>query len=601
MDGEMLGLKPAIMIAPLLLGSALFIGCKSTPSQTVNPFDLAETERERDLLDRPVDGASRPRAARSRGEEGVEFMVPSADDKFSKTIDGNPSDWNMSRAREFAQQRFVEVGAEVWKGPQDSSFKVAIDADESYLYFFIEVTDDVVLNEPPGSPADGIIIWLRDPRLDGLTKTLPSTFVENQQIKTETAIVFSPDGRFARYGSDDPIVSQSVFAAASRTPRGYALEVALGMSVLPQVAAMPMTEVAFRIEVLDGDNEARPGIDKHLSMLPDGDEDVPRFAIYDLPGWLPHHDIKTPPPRLDALGLWQISTEGWNFRSLEFVVPNWRVLEQLDPVEASLSERQGLPEVCRANRNAVQVLEAYQSSTGAHRVALAMCGTPSQSGRCAAGARSQLVWIHMTPEHRGDPNEVPWNVQGAIEVFEEPLSQCITQGLSGEPYFFGFSTFPIPVISPSVWAVGWHKEEDNRLLKVQESGVVFVDPSSTEKRVGAARTHQRSSAKDERILRENRVYLTPIDDVDGLDLCEIERIEEQSCQDFDRGCVPRERGRETLTFIRTWNPGKKVFEPYLLSRHQRCTGRTTFRDIEGYKLLHVNQRLGLLPSPRTGR
>ncbi|MFU8802402.1 MAG: hypothetical protein ACNA8W_01205 [Bradymonadaceae bacterium] len=578
----------------VLLSLSPQLGCKSSP--TINPFDLPDDTRDRDLLDDPV--ARGPGGAhRVNAEDGVEFMMPAASEEFTKEIDGNPKDWDMSRARTFAHERFVEVGAEAWRGPEDASFQVAIDADESFLYFFIEVTDDVLLNEPPHSPADGIVIWLRDPRLDDLSKSLPESFRENQRIKTETAIVFSPDGRFSRYGSDEPIVSQSVFAAASRTRKGYALEVALGMSILPQIAAMPMTEVAFRIEVLDGDNPDRPGVDKHLSMLPlSDDDDSPRYALFDLPGWLPHHTVASAPARLDALGVWAIGSDGWNFESIEFVVPNWRVLEDFRHVEKALEDRGGLPEICRATRNEIDVVEVYQSSTAAHRIALAVCGTPSQGARCASGARSQAVWIHLTPQARGNPNEVPWEVQSAIEIFDEPLRQCTSGGAGDDAHYSGFSLYPMTVISPSVWAVGWNKKEQTRNERRRESGVVFVDPQSSAKRVGALKTHQRSSKKDERFLRESRIYLTPIDNVEGLDICEVERIEEQSCTDFDQGCLTHERGRETLTYIRTWSPEKKVFEPYLLSRHNRCTARTTFGDIDGYKLLHVNQRIGLLPT-----
>jgi hypothetical protein len=601
LDGKMTRQKTFAFVpalAALLVSVCGATGCKSGPTPTIDPFEQVESDRGADILDRHSSPTTRARAVRARSDDGVEYMMPTAGEELGKTIDGTPSDWDLSRARSFAHERFVEVGAEVWKGPSDASFRVAIDADDSYVYFFIEVTDDVALNQPPQSPADAVIIWLRDPQLDRLGRILPETLRTNQLIKTETAIIFSPDGRFARYGSDDPIVSQSVFAAGTRTPTGYALEIAFGMSALPQVAEMPMQEIAFRVEVLDGDNPSRPGVEKHLSMLPQTDEDTARYALFDLPGWLPHHAIKNPPPRVDALGAWVIGPDGWDFRNIEFVVPNWRVLDHLEPVRATLTDRQGLPELCRALRNEVRLLEAYQATSGNHRVILAMCGTPPDGNRCPQAARSQLMWIHMTPEGRGNPDELNWQVQSTIEVFEEPLNQCTSQPVEGAAYFHGFSTNPLPMVNPSVWAVGWNSRQQTPLYRLEESGVIFVDPQSSSKRVGAVRTHQRSSAKDERTLRNSRVFLTALDQTDGLDLCEVEHIEEQSCEDVDRGCVTRERRRETLTHIRTWNPSKRIFEPYLLTRHPQCTGRTTYGDVDGFKLLHVNDRIGLLPGGR---
>ncbi|MBA2664180.1 MAG: hypothetical protein H0U74_17950 [Bradymonadaceae bacterium] len=577
----------ALALVPALL---LFSACKSTP--TVNPFDSVDQKStEADLLDEPVVVVSREQSARARQPRPSEtaVMMPEAPDDLTRQIDGDPADWDLSKARAFNQKQYVESGAEFWTGAADASFRIAAHSDEGYLYFFVEVTDDQVITRSPQAPMDAVVIWLRDPRLERLLASLPANFRRNEVLRSETAITITPDGKIARFGSGPPLDPSVVIAAASPRANGYNIEIAIKLEVLPQVGAIPLSEIAFRVEVLDGDDEARKGPQTHLSMLPETGDDSPRYALLGVE-LLPHRPLTGQMPRVDALGAWELVAAGWQFKSLETTSGHWTIMEDLKSTQEAVTDTSALPEACRQQRNDVSLLEAFQSANGQTRVGLFMCGPNPDTGRCPNTARTDLVWVHMVPESGA------WSVRRAISVFDEPLAQCVFKGADGEPVHQGFSMFPVSALSPSRWAVGWSSRHHLRDERIEETGVNFVDPQSSSGRVGQVRTARSSSMRERRTVQRSQVFLTQIDDVAGLDICEVETSEDQECTNFDTGCRTHPHGTSVQTLIKTWNPKAIRFESYLQTKHARCTSSTRFEQVDGFMLIHANQRLGLIPT-----
>lgn len=75
------------------------------------------------------------------------------------TIDGNLTDWSDVQGLTMDQEKFFFVGqgmsSSKWNGPQDLSATFKVQWDEQFVYFAVEVVDDVVV-EPHGSLAPGV-------------------------------------------------------------------------------------------------------------------------------------------------------------------------------------------------------------------------------------------------------------------------------------------------------------------------------------------------------------------------------------------------------------------------------------------------------------
>lgn len=560
-------------------------------SSTVDPFAVADEDEARtSLLDEPS-SRERPRQSRTQASDEASFEVALADSQPRRTIDADPGDWDLSDLRRFDTERHVVEGARHWDGPQDASFAVAVDSDESHVYFWIEVVDDVVISSSAARPLDAVVIWLRDPALEDLLRSLPEALRDNLQISAEMAIAITPDGEFERYDSYDELTPNSVFAAAARTDDGYRVEVALALEALPYVNSLPLEDLAFRIDILDTDDGSSNNPQTHLTMLPRSRGDAPRFAVFDTGGLRPVLAPRNAAPRFDALGIWQQGSGGWEFETLEYISPRWRVLEDLQHVASEVVDQERLPEICTGSDQAMWLVEVYESSNRRQRVALVLCGTDAPRGQCRSGSETQLVWAGMRAESQDS-----WIIDRAFTVFDAPLSQCPFEAPSGQVFYHGFSMLPLDVVGPTVWGIGWHMRTEQRREIEESAGIFFVDPRSANFIVGDTPLRRLRVQANSRTINTSRVYLTDISEDGNMDICELALIDEQRCSSFNEDCVTREGGLESLTHIKTWDEPSNRFLDFMLHRHRNCRGNLTFADMQGYKILLIENRLGLLPT-----
>lgn len=597
--------SPQLTLSLSVLAGCLAIlswtgGCSSSKASTIDPFSMADEARSpADLLDEPQAAARSQRGTGRRGSPGAgraQFSVPQAAAEPARQIDATPQGWDLSQLRHFDQRFNLVEGVGAWRGTEDASFSVAVEFDESHLYFWIQVQDDQIIRSHPSTPLEGVLIWLGDPGLDGLFDSLPENLVNQLSPLSHSAILISPDGQFGRYG-DGPIPSDnSVHVATAYTDTGYIVEAAFSLEAFALLTELPLNEVAFRVEILDTDDPQSPSYQKRLSMFPPRDDGKPRYALLDVEGLLPLVSPVEGPPRADALGVWRQSRDGWRFETMEYVSPHWEVIEDLQAAAAQVVDRGPLPTVCTGPDKAMWLVEAYESIAGNQRVALILCGTDNLSAFCPANAVTQLVWTAMK-----SIDDDAWVIDQVQELFPEPLGQCPFQSRAAQPYFHSFSMLPLGVIGPTVWGIGWHMQQQASHRNLERAGVYFVDPRSEHFIVGDLPLRHIADHGPNRTRHDSRVYLTDLNDDDAMDLCEIELVQDQYCPSSDQPCETRERGREVLTHIKTWVDSEYRFEDYLLHRHDRCRGSTTFAEISGYKVLLVEKRLGLIRSARSPR
>ncbi|WP_158542433.1 sugar-binding protein [Lujinxingia litoralis] len=582
--------------ALLLAAGALTLlnACGGAPPVSVDPFAIAESERQRtDILDAPTQ-APRRAVERPTAEPDELYMIPEASAQTSRTIDAVPEGWDLSKLRAFDTRTNLIAGSGRWTGPEDASFKATVDADEGFIYFWVEVSDDVLVDSHPQDLLDGVVISLRDPQLDTLLNSLPATLRNTLEARADAAFAITPSGQIARYRSSHPLDARDVQAATRQTEGGYVLEVALGMGALPYIAAMPLGDIAFRIEVLDTDDARATRPEKHLSMFPSGDDQAPLFAVFDTGGLLPREAPQAGPPRFDALGAWHRGDQGWRFQPFEYIPQTWRVIEDLRQVAGQVIDKDPLPRICTAADREMWLVEVYEDRARNNRIALVLCGSAATNARCPNDATTQLVWAHMRPE-----DDQMWRIDRSFEVFETPLNQCPFERAGDGPLYSNFSLLPLNVIDAAMWAVGWQMRHDLPRQLRHESGIVFIDSRASSPNVGNVQLARVDAANTARTLASSRVYLANLDDVEGYDICEIEELDNQQCQGFQQGCETTARGSERIPHVKTWAPEAHRFERYLLTNHPNCRASTGFDTIEGFKILQVGNRLGLLPTPKS--
>lgn len=579
-------------IFPLgLLGLGLLVfqvaGCASN-QPVVDPFELADgSEESVTLLDEPIPTPTERRSPRRI--EG-DYHVSAASSQPARSINADPNDWDLSDLRWFEGAQFVEEGRRAWRDKDDASFGVAVDADESHLYFWIEVIDDVIVDSDPQNPLDGVVIWLRDPGLVELLDTMPTTLRNRVSLRPETAIVITPRGEVARYGSATALPPGAVHVAtAPIRSEGYVVEVAISLEVFPLLKNLPIEEVAFRVEMLDSDEVGLSEPAKRLSMLPRAEGGSARFALYSTPGLRPAISPDVGPPRYDALGLWQLQRDRWVYRSFEYHSPGWRVMEDLREVASGVVNREALPAICTGSGNAMWLVEAYQATRGGQRVALVLCGTDTERS-CPASARSQLVFTSIVEEQPGE-----WRIEETHNVFPEDLRQCPFSGSDRQRVYSGFSLLPLDVVGSSLWGVGWHLRVDENRDYQREAGVYIVDPQAPSFRVGHTQLKRVGATGTRRWENHSQVFMIPLQEGDErMGVCEIEVAQDLECRRFNEQCEPLPRGREVLTHVKNFNPERRRFEEVFLRPHPRCRPSLQMEEIGGFEIFLVEDRLGLL-------
>lgn len=577
-------------------------GCSGSQPE-VDPYEAAEDGEEEsestegdssesgdsdELLDADVGGSGSRRQTSWGGD--ISFSVDEPPAEPSKEIDGEFDDWETSFKTFEGRSRLVE-GEQFWDGASDASMRVAAKPGRGYLYFAVEVTDDRIIDAESVDPfADGVVLWLRDPGLVELRGMLPESFREGESFQTELGILFTPDGQYWRRGDRGNLYREGIDAATKKTDSGYQVEVALQLGTLRQLSELPLRQVAFRVELIDGDEPERRGVQTTMTTIQPGSDGEPRWALLDLPGWLPHAPLQGGPPREGALGRWQMKEGSWTFESFEVVPSRWRLLRDSSSFEDLLNDGDVLGEVCSEARNSRRLVEGFEDRRGRHRVALVICGTRASDGECPDDATTRLFWVHL--KSGGDA----WSLEKALPVTDAPLEQCADEPSGDAGYHHDFSFTPLEMMGPTMWAVGWFWTAESESASDRKSGVWFLNTEKEKPNVGRAQTYRREAESDERTVAESHVYLTRVDDVEGWDICEVERISEQECSGLNEECEPEPHGQSATTHIRMWRPEQGTFERYVMSKHRNCRTSFDFSQREAYMLFHRQQRLGLIAS-----
>ncbi|QDG50135.1 hypothetical protein FIV42_05115 [Persicimonas caeni] len=581
----------AVVLALLVLAAAAS-ACSTSNTKGIDPFAAADEEEPADMLDAPVERrTTAPRTAGAATANEAVLMLPDPPAEKSKKIDAEVDDWSRSKARKFGQKEHVVEGEQFWTGGPDASFRVGVDSDAGHVYFWVDVRDDKVIDAASEDVmADGVILWLRDPKLEEIVDSLPAGMAEKSNVRPEMAILFTPDGQFWRYDqTGGKLYRTGIDAKTKKMKNGYRLEAALSLGVLQQVASLPTESIAFRVEVMDGDETDRRGEQTRMSMLPD--ESGPRFALYNVGGWLPYEEAQGQPPRPGALGRWQLADGTWRFQSFEVRPVHWHVLQDVSGFDKALANSEALNELCPAATSERTLVEGYQSRSGNHRAGLVYCGPRAPRGRCPDDAESHLYWVHLKPGKQG------WKLHQYTEVTEKPLPQCATAPRKGGDYYSEFSLLPMEMLGSSVWGIGFKKTYSSSTEELEERGIWFANPSSKEPYMGKALNERTQATSSERTISRSHVYLALVDDKKGLDLCEVEHVKEQSCNGLNRSCKTLEHGEMVRTHIKMWAPSKGRFEPYLLTKHKRCNASFDFSQRRGFMLINEAGRLGALASP----
>lgn len=571
-------------------------GCKTNEPASVDPFGIAD-ESQGAKIDQMEEGEPTEdrRGQQQRSASKDELALPSPPAEMAKTIDGDPSDWDMSKARSFEGKRTVEKGEQFWDGDEDASFSVAVEHDAGFVYFMIEVRDDQVIDAGSSDVmTDGAIIWLRDPMLEKIVETLPPSIRSRAGVRPEIAVLFTPDGQYWRYDDEDGRLNRAgLDAQSAKFDGGYRVEVAVKAGVLEYAAAFPMEEIAFRVEVMDGDDPERKGRQTLVSMLPDRGNDVPRYALLGLDGMVPHEEVVGKPPRPNALGRWRLQDGTWNFGSFEVVPKNWGVYSDLEFVRELVDDAEATSAFCQPATTKKRVIEAYQSGGNSHLAALVYCATEAPKGKCPESGEGQVLWVHFNK-----PNGPAWEHHATKSVVPEPLPQCFDTG-HGEGLYDGFSMVPLEMLSSTTWAVGWRHTDDGRGYEFVEEGVWFADMENTGEttHAGTVRTSDIEAKRDSRMVSRRRVYLTHVDKEDGVDICSVEQLEDQRCRGVNQACKTPERRTQRKVQIWTWAGDKGTFEKYFLTKHRNCKTSFDFASRKAYLLLQREGRLGLVPSP----
>ncbi len=574
-----------------LVVSGLAVGCKSQPeSKSDDKADEVQQSRvSTGNTEQETSGAQRRQTAWG-GD--IEFSLSSPPDSRSRTLDASFDDWERDQFRTFAGDKHVIKGKRFWDGNDDASLEVAAHSDPGHLYFAVEVTDDVVIDAGSADPfSDGVVLWLRDPGLADLRKDLPSSFMEGKQLQPELAILFTPDGQFWRYDRENGgLYRKGLDAETTKTDDGYRVEIALKIGVLQQVSELPLEEIAFRVEAIDGDAPDRRGKQSHISTLP-SDDGSPKFALLGLEDWLPYAPLTGQPPREDTLGRWRLGDRGWTFDALEIVPENWRLLSDTSSLEAFLDKHDVYSEVCNQSRQRAELVEAYESRRGG-RAALVICGTRPEEDTCPDDASSHLYWMKLTSRSEG-----VWSLDRTRQVTREPMPQCPERASGDKTFYTSFSLYPLTMYYDTpVWAVGWEKGRRSERERFQRTGVWFINGARSEARIGNIETSKTEVQGRERTIEQTHLYLTPVDSKEGRDICAVETVRKQTCEGFDEGCQTRDRGLGRYARIRMWSGSKGAFQRYLMSKHRRCRARFDFNSRDAYLLFHRNKRLGLIRS-----
>lgn len=170
-------------------------------------------------------------------------------------IDGKLDEWSKLPliCREPAQ---IRGDSKTWQGPDDSSFRFAVEHDEAYVYIAVETTDERLILDPNKVPwaQDGIEV-----RVDARPDPERSKG-RGQGEFTETLLIALSPGEtpdhMVYYNRER--VPEGVQAICVKTATGYATEISVPAAYLNEQQGEPWTAFRLNIAVDDYDDPAGP-------------------------------------------------------------------------------------------------------------------------------------------------------------------------------------------------------------------------------------------------------------------------------------------------------------------------------------------------------
>lgn len=566
----------------------LALGCASSPDVEEKKVSEKISDEDRDaILDAPVKIERSKVAAANLAR----LELPDTPNTPAREIDGELDDWDRKLFRIFDKKTSIESGERFWRGPRDLAMRIAADSDQGYLYLAVDVKDDEVIAGDNETVVDAIVVTIRDPSLDRFVRAVPQSAKIQDMVKAETKLIFFPDGRYGRYDSSDPLPDNMGVISIQENDEGWRLELALQIEAFEQVSSIPLETVAFRVDLLDGDEADRPGTQTVFSMLPDRGNDEPRMALFNTAGLLPHFEVNEAPPRKNAIGTWVAEEQTWNFTAFERVPEIWVTIDDRKAFEEAVRASESVNDLCQVARKDVQLVETYASRGGGFRAGLLVCGDREVRGSCPKNSKTDVFWLML------NQNGGSWLVEKAIKVFPESLNQCATKAVEDEEFYFGFSMFPLDMIDHYTWAVGWEKTQKASQYDYAAEGLTIIQTELSNPVIGSVLSDEKRSERNERVKTVSKVYLSYVDDDGHWDICSVEDALEQSCAGVDQGCKTYEHGKQILTTTQLYNPKTRRFERYELSKHPGCNADFDFSEREGFLLMQSPGRIGFLPSP----
>ena len=571
-------LMTALLSAALSLGVALS-GCRSAPTPEASEASAApEAPRSSAALKAPDDAP-------------LQIQIERAGEGPPLGVDAEIEEWDQIERALIEERSQVLEGARAWRGARDASMRVGARSDQRYLYLLIEVSDDRVLE----GGQDVVRLWLRDPRLAELNASLPPGTGLDLEGSVEVALDLFPDGSIsAVQGTSEARIEESVIAARAETKQGWRVELALAPELFPALSRLPIAELELYVELYDGDEERSKTYQSVLASAAGEIDDAPRYLPLPLDEKVRPHDLATslgdPATRL---GVWRHEKASWSFQALDQRSKLWRKVNQPNEALQGATGEFG----CSSRDRDRQVLHAYQSESGTHRVMLLSCSTPAdERGRCEEEvASTQIIWVHMM---RKAGQQSGYEVKSHLELFEEPLKQCGAVVPERQIVHDQFALAPLDAAHDSLWAFGWSERtrDEKEEYAFERRAMRIIDA----RRASASSAYEVIRREDQGLVRHEirqTSYLLEVDEVAGLDVCRIDIEQEQFCDAFQRRCAPHERGQTVGAYVELWDPEQRRLKRYLPSKHKGCPTRLDFAEREGYLLYYDGAQIALIPSP----